>query len=433
MTTVISAPGSITYPYSNKCSEDLWHINGNAYDLSNFKHPGGDVALSLAKGRDATELYHSYHPFTENHKLVLEKYRVANAALLPSPFEWNKKSLFYEDVRHQVEKVMKRVGSKYAPLERWLQIFTMFVFTVITAYYFIAGAWWALFAFPLSYWFLCINTYHDASHFSLARNWKINHLITFLFPPFCSSKTWYHEHVIGHHVYTNQAWKDPDLHHATFAWRITNTTPYLPYFRLQLYYLPVIWSIIVFYLRFIVDLSLNLTGRYHYIRTIKASKTEKFVNIIMTLITFFTIFLWPFLFTNFSLTKAFAFALVPYIIFSTCFSLASQLNHTTPETMDQEHRLNWFEDQCITSHTFAPQSTFWLLMTGGLNLQVEHHLFPGINSWHLRTIQPIIENCCRKHNIPYNLSLTASEGLLKYMKQLWKVSTLNKIPIYIQT
>lgn len=54
-----------------------WLMEGRRYDLSQFRHPGGPIALALAKGRDADVLIRSYHPFNEKEvRKVLEKYKI---------------------------------------------------------------------------------------------------------------------------------------------------------------------------------------------------------------------------------------------------------------------------------------------------------------------------------------------------------------------
>ncbi len=58
-----------------------WYVRGKKYDLSKFNHPGGPIAMSLAKGRDADLLIRSYHPFAEDKvRAVLEKYAVPKSA-----------------------------------------------------------------------------------------------------------------------------------------------------------------------------------------------------------------------------------------------------------------------------------------------------------------------------------------------------------------
>merc|ERR1712232_247370 len=70
---------------NNKKDEDdvnvfhLWNIHGESYDLRSFVeyHPGGVEAIELGRGRtDCTALFESYHPFTNQHRIVLEKYKI---------------------------------------------------------------------------------------------------------------------------------------------------------------------------------------------------------------------------------------------------------------------------------------------------------------------------------------------------------------------
>lgn len=57
-----------------------WCVKGKYYDLSKFNHPGGPIALNLARGRDADALIREYHPFTEAKvRAILEKYAVEKA------------------------------------------------------------------------------------------------------------------------------------------------------------------------------------------------------------------------------------------------------------------------------------------------------------------------------------------------------------------
>ncbi len=61
-------------------------VRGKLYDLSKFNHPGGPVALELAKGRDADDLIRSYHPFSEAKvRSILAKYEV-NGKFILIPF-----------------------------------------------------------------------------------------------------------------------------------------------------------------------------------------------------------------------------------------------------------------------------------------------------------------------------------------------------------
>jgi fatty acid desaturase len=149
------------------------------------------------------------------------------------------------------------------------------------------------------------------------------------------------------------------------------------------------------------------------------------------------IHLWPFYF--FSFGKAFAFGLFPMVIFSICFICVSQLGHVTPETTPVEvdpitkdgsgSRLDFYEHQISQTHNFGVDSLLCYYLSGGLNLQVEHHLFPGVNHCHLRELAPHVKMLCRKHNIAYHEASSGFlEALCKYLSVLAEMSTV-EVPL----
>merc|ERR1719384_2030204 len=59
----------------------------------------------------------------------------------------------------------------------------------------------------------------------------------------------------------------------------------------------------------------------------------------------------------------------------------------------------WFKAQVETSCTYGGMVAGWL--TGGLNFQVEHHLFPRMSSAHYPYIAPKVREICKKHGVQY--------------------------------
>jgi cytochrome b involved in lipid metabolism len=74
--TKIQTTSNKEAPFSNP--DRLWTIRGELYDLNDYVsfHPGGKEAILLGRGRDCTALFESYHPFTQQHESVLQKYRI---------------------------------------------------------------------------------------------------------------------------------------------------------------------------------------------------------------------------------------------------------------------------------------------------------------------------------------------------------------------
>ncbi|KAL6311612.1 hypothetical protein AAG906_027342 [Vitis piasezkii] len=61
---------------------------------------------------------------------------------------------------------------------------------------------------------------------------------------------------------------------------------------------------------------------------------------------------------------------------------------------------DWFEKQ--TSGTIYISCSTWMdWFHGGLQFQLEHHLFPRLPRCHLRSISPLVKDLCKKHNLPY--------------------------------
>ena len=76
-------------------------------------------------------------------------------------------------------------------------------------------------------------------------------------------------------------------------------------------------------------------------------------------------------------------------------------NHKAMPILKQESQIDFLRRQVLTSRNVRshPVTDFWY---GGLNYQIEHHLFPGMPRNKLREAQPIVRNFCREHDVGYH-------------------------------
>ena len=76
-------------------------------------------------------------------------------------------------------------------------------------------------------------------------------------------------------------------------------------------------------------------------------------------------------------------------------------NHKAMPILEQDRQTDFLRRQVLTSRNVRshPVTDFWY---GGLNYQIEHHLFPGMPRNKLREAQPIVRNFCREHDIDYH-------------------------------
>ena len=210
-------------------------IEDKVYDVTAFldKHPGGREYLMLAAGRDNTDLFASYHPFTSAPRSMLAQYEIGRVATRQYP-KFRPDSGFYSTLCKRVDAYFKanKIDSKAAFPSIWRMTFAMTVH--VTAYLLLfsaffervfptvasAGlAWWGLklLAATLLGWSLdlgLLHAMHDCSHSSVGHNesiWK--YYGRFFSEAYAGSSmvSWHNQHVVGHHIYTNVYSVDPDL------------------------------------------------------------------------------------------------------------------------------------------------------------------------------------------------------------------------------
>lgn len=468
LTKVAAQPVEQAHPPVSTTSwignEKVTRIHGVWYDLKDFgeKHPGGPLALQLSYLRDGTILFAMSHPLTNMawmRKLLAPltipaagqeyldakypgvvkeepewdlKYAAANLAGTASsveqdPFEAEIKGI----ARTYFQAESKRRGVSLAtamkcPPERWRQILLFLaVFLALGPVPMYYGWLPSLLITPTLVWILGVAVFHDACHFSLSTSWRVNSFFSYLSPFFCSPMDWYVQHTLGHHVYTNIPDKDPDMYHLPPVLRLESTAPYYPQHRYQQYLMFLLWPIAVPALAFINPYETWLKGTFNEVVPLwpitRLRMLQHFAGRILTTVV---VYGWPFLHFE-SRSKALAFALLPHMVFSTWFMLNTQVNHHAEECSGVFHA-NWYRHQVMTSHNVAPQSLFWFVMSGGLNVQIEHHLFPCVNHWHLQKIQPLIQAACKTHGVNYPVSSSMSIALGKLWQHMGTMS-INRV------
>ncbi|KAG0565098.1 hypothetical protein KC19_8G164100 [Ceratodon purpureus] len=405
----------------------LTKIHGKWYDLTEFErhHPGGPVALGLARGRDASVMFESHHPFTNRKILdaILAKYEIDASdskhletleqrhGVAEHSFLWP--SGFGEALKFQVKEYFQgeatrrnvsiREATKATPA-RWIEIAVLAVLYIATFPGFFRGDWRFLILFPLSAWLLGVNTFHDATHFALSTKWRVNALVPYLYPYFSSPFVWYHQHNIGHHSYPNLSERDPDVLHHYWMKREHKDVKWLPEHKKQstLWYMLFWWAVAVeFGMTTMEDIWMLQSNLYNEVVPMMAiSGPRRMVHVIGRTLTIVVIHAWPFLVLD-TWTKCFVFAIFPYLFFSCLFMMNTQINHLLPHTTHAADS-DWYKHQVVTAQDFGVGSKFCHLFSGGLNYQVIHHLFPTVNHCHLPQLQPIVARLCEKYDVSYS-------------------------------
>ncbi|WBB95640.1 MULTISPECIES: acyl-CoA desaturase [unclassified Solwaraspora] len=137
------------------------------------------------------------------------------------------------------------------------------------------------------------------------------------------------------------------------------------------------------------------------------------------------------LFVVLSPVKAVAFVVVQQAVLGVYFGLIFAPNHKGMEVRAGEESLDWLERQVLTSRNIRPSPLVDFLY-GGLNYQVEHHLFPTMPRMNLNRCRPIVQRYCGEHDIPYR-EVTLFESYREVASFLHEVSEPARRPLPVAT
>jgi fatty acid desaturase len=98
--------------------------------------------------------------------------------------------------------------------------------------------------------------------------------------------------------------------------------------------------------------------------------------------------------------QAVAFVVVQQGLFGLYLGCAFAPNHKGMPTLTEADQLDFLRRQVLTSRNVAGSRLVDFVL-GGLNYQIEHHLFPNLPRPNLRRAQPLIRAFCRQHGLPY--------------------------------
>jgi fatty acid desaturase len=404
-------------------------IHGRYYDVGKFEHPGGGPAIECARDRDSTALFESYHALFRTRPLrTLAQYEISAEqaegpdrflaekrfgeahydwdATLASPF----RTEVVEHARRYFEAERRRRGLRSiaqamkAPPLRWLEVAALGAIFFATLVFYVQGYWAALFLSPIAGWLFMVNFWHDALHFAMSPRWRVNAMLPYVFPWFMSPMLWMHQHVIGHHTFPNDHERDPDIRAAPKVMRHTPATEWRPAYRAQRLrgLLLTLYALVCLSRNSLRDHVTHAMGWFNdTVPLTFPTRTRRILHIVGRLAVAWSLYVWPFM--AFPFWKALAFAIVPSLILSEIFALYSQINHVTEEGMAGAavRSTNFYEAQALASCNFAPRSYAAFLASGGLNLQIEHHLLPGVNHAHLYRLSPELREICERHGVRY--------------------------------
>jgi linoleoyl-CoA desaturase len=410
----------------------IYCIHDRLYNVADFvsKHPGGtNVFANLKPLTDITPMIYTYHKDASLIFDVLKNYDISanNMSLVTYKTDYNYdrykelKVLVYDEIRRKglplywsTAEILYNMGGFAAYLGIWGHCFTLAADNPVSSWWFVLLA-----IINIGH---CALLFHETSHYTGFKNQLLNTLISHIaVAPVLTTEEWKWDHNYLHHGFTNTDF-DSDFNGHQLAFRHSSEHPHYFQHRFQHLYAGVLMC---------------LGGFSGQIDSIKHDRWNIFL--------FFGILYW-FGFYN---------TLVFYSLTGFLFLLTAQLSHIQPECVNKgehlrvkgehlrvkgehlrvkgehlrvkgEHLPNFLVNQVASTINYRTDNIVARYMCFGLDIQIEHHLFPNIPHSTLRQVQYVVRHYCLNNNVPYIERSDVIEMAKSYWWHLYKMGAKTK-------
>lgn len=256
-----------------------------------------------------------------------------------------------------------------------------------------------------------LSIMHDANHGVFSSNQKINNLMGgLIYLVGGNALNWKIQHNILHHTYTNVEGFDQDINSPAQLFRFSPHQKLYKIHRFQFIYAWFFYSLLTVTWAFDAD----FRQMYDFKKQgLTKSSPKSFSRIMFDLIFFkllyYTfIFVLPLIFSSQPWWMTILGFLAMQLLAGLTLSCIFQMAHVVPSSdfplPNEKGQLenSWFVHQLHTTADFSTKDWLFTWCAGGLNFQVEHHLFPNICHIHYAKISKIVKKTAQEYNIPYH-------------------------------
>ena len=271
-----------------------------------------------------------------------------------------------------------------------------------------------------------MNVMHDGNHGSFSNKPWINRLMgSSIYILAGNVYNWKVQHNVLHHTYTNIHGHDEDLEAGRIL-RFSKHTKWQKHHKFQHYYSIFLYGLLT--INWAITTDWLQMKRYMKRKLSYGKMPSPFKNwsklVISKLIYVCIWIVIPMLILDIAWWKILIGFLIMHYVAGLILSVTFQLAHVMddaempmPET-DGKMKNTWAIHQLKTTVNFGKNN--WLVnwFTGGLNHQVEHHIFPNISHVHYKKISEIVKRTAKEFNLPYNEYKSTRKAISAHFKHL---------------
>lgn len=270
-----------------------------------------------------------------------------------------------------------------------------------------------------------MSVMHDALHGSYAKSKRTNYIVGIVLNMVGGSMfNWKLQHNILHHTYTNVYEMDDDIDEKLIL-RFTDHSEARPVHRYQWWYAFLFYGITTLYWVTAKDFVQYVKYKNNGVNNQSEAKNRvvlaKLIALKALYFGFFIVL--PLISGVPALQVLSGFLLMHFvagIILTVTFQLAHSVEGTKHPLPDENGVIgqDWAIHQMETTVNFSPNNKLLSWYVGGLNFQVEHHLFPRISHVHYPALAPIVKATAEEFNVPYNVNPTISSAIASHVRLL---------------
>jgi linoleoyl-CoA desaturase len=347
-----------------------------------------------------------------------------------------KNSGFQAELRRRVDELFQSSDLREHDCPQMYAKTAILLFSFLGIYsglVFFAQAWWQIVPLCIALGIVTagigFSIQHDGAHHAYSKSLWINKLMAMSLDLIGgSSYIWHWKHDVLHHTYTNINGYDMDLEVGFFG-RLSPSHPRLSFHRWQHYYLWFLYGLLAIKWHFYDDFYCLITGKIGD-RIYPRPKRSNLIIFFGGKLVFFTIaFAVPLMFhAAWQVLASYGLVAVTLgLVLSVVFQLAHVVEAAAfplPVEGSSIIENDWAIHQIETTVNFSRNNPFVTWLLGGLNFQVEHHLFPNICHVNYPAISKVVEQTCKEFGVKYNYHSSFWAGCLSHFYWLRHMGTI---------
>ncbi|MGF1557327.1 fatty acid desaturase family protein [Paucihalobacter sp.] len=348
-------------------------------------------------------------------------------------FSTNDQMKFFRTLNSRVNNYFKE--NKISKNGNWkLHLKTIVMFSIFLVPYFL------MISLDMPFWLYLVsnlvigigmagvgmNVMHDGNHGSYSKNKWVNKFMgSSIYILAGNVYNWKVQHNVLHHTYTNIHGHDEDLEAGRIL-RFSEHAEWRWYHRFQHYYSVLLYGLLT--INWAITTDWQQMKRYMKRKLSYGKMPDPVANwskLVISKVIYVSMWIvLPLLILDLAWWKVLLGFFIMHYTAGLILSIVFQLAHVMDEAempLPQENgtmKNTWAIHQLLTTVNFSTKNRIVNWFTGGLNHQVEHHIFPNISHVHYTRISKIVKETAKEFGLPYKEYKTTRKAIIAHFKFL---------------